>query len=171
MWWVCVLHHQHKSFYNMICACLVVGSRQTHFGNQATRFADLYASSCLNLGNYPVNYLFTAPHQLVGVYPLYTIIIFNLTDASWECSKLCVRPKGTPIPWPLCQTAGQVITFKNWESGCIQYVNCSDCVNCYSMPWREGCPLLRLILMKLILELIPWESWHKASNEVAERYF
>ena len=54
----CFVTRFNLSFFN-------AGSRQTFFANQATRFADIYSSSCLNLGNYPMHYLFRAPHQLV----------------------------------------------------------------------------------------------------------
>ena len=43
----------------------IIGSRQTFFAFQATRFADIYSSSFLNLGNFPTHFLFRAPHQLV----------------------------------------------------------------------------------------------------------
>ena len=41
------------------------GNRQTFFASQATRYADLYAASCVNLLHYPFSYLFRAPPQLV----------------------------------------------------------------------------------------------------------
>ncbi|KAJ8287304.1 hypothetical protein GJAV_G00050030 [Gymnothorax javanicus] len=41
------------------------GSRQTLFASQLMRYADLYASSCLNLLYYPFNYLFRAPPVLM----------------------------------------------------------------------------------------------------------
>ena len=41
------------------------GSRQSYFAMQAMRYADLYASSFVNLVHYPHRYLFRAPHQLV----------------------------------------------------------------------------------------------------------
>ena len=46
--------------------CMSIGSRMTHFAAQASRFADLYSSACINLLNYPDCHLFTAPHQLVS---------------------------------------------------------------------------------------------------------
>jgi len=42
-----------------------VGSRQTFFANQIIRFADLYASTVLNLLHYPFCYMFRAPPMLV----------------------------------------------------------------------------------------------------------
>jgi len=44
------------------------GSRQTFFASQIIRFADLYASTVLNLLHYPFCYLFKAPPMLVRVY-------------------------------------------------------------------------------------------------------
>ncbi|MGH0162045.1 UNVERIFIED_CONTAM: hypothetical protein FKN15_070482 [Acipenser sinensis] len=41
------------------------GSRQTLFSSQLMRYADLYASSCLNLLYYPFSYLFRAPPVLM----------------------------------------------------------------------------------------------------------
>lgn len=41
------------------------GSRQTFFASQVTRYADLYASTFLNLLYYPFCYMFRAPAQLV----------------------------------------------------------------------------------------------------------
>ena len=44
----------------------LAGNRQTFFASQATRYADLYAASCVNLLHYPFSYLFRAPPQLVS---------------------------------------------------------------------------------------------------------
>jgi len=44
---------------------VTVGSRQTFFANQIIRFADLYASTVINLLHYPFCYLFKAPPMLV----------------------------------------------------------------------------------------------------------
>ena len=41
------------------------GPRQTFFAYQATRFADLYGTSCTNLLNYAPGFHFIAPHSLV----------------------------------------------------------------------------------------------------------
>ncbi|XP_065828218.1 cytosolic purine 5'-nucleotidase-like isoform X2 [Oscarella lobularis] len=41
------------------------GSRQTFFAMQAARYADLYASSCTNLINYPFSFFFRAKAQLM----------------------------------------------------------------------------------------------------------
>jgi hypothetical protein len=43
------------------------GSRQTHFASQVTRYADIYASTVVNLVYYPFFYFFRAVPQLVGV--------------------------------------------------------------------------------------------------------
>ena len=44
------------------------GLRQTCFASQSLRFADLYATSCINLLYYPFSYLFRAPSQLVCIW-------------------------------------------------------------------------------------------------------
>ena len=44
----------------------VIGSRQTFFASQATRYADVYAASPMNLLYYPFTYLFRSPAQLVS---------------------------------------------------------------------------------------------------------
>ena len=44
---------------------LFLGSRQTHFASQVTRFADIYASTVVNLIYYPFFYFFRAVPQLV----------------------------------------------------------------------------------------------------------
>ena len=54
------------------------GSRQTFFASQVCRYADIYASSHLNLLHYPLCYLFKAPAMLV-------CRVFSL---SWYCSVL-----------------------------------------------------------------------------------
>jgi len=41
------------------------GSRQTHFASQITRYADIYASTVVNLVYYPFFYFFRAVPQLV----------------------------------------------------------------------------------------------------------
>ena len=48
------------------------GSRQTFFASQVTRYADVYAATFLNLGNYPFCYMFRAPAMLVSslVHPV-----------------------------------------------------------------------------------------------------
>ncbi|EDO47687.1 predicted protein [Nematostella vectensis] len=51
--------------YGQMGSLLRSGSRQTFFASQAMRYADLYASSCVNLLHYPFGYLFRAPAQLM----------------------------------------------------------------------------------------------------------
>uniref|UniRef100_A0A8C9T2Z6 5'-nucleotidase, cytosolic II, like 1 n=1 Tax=Scleropages formosus TaxID=113540 RepID=A0A8C9T2Z6_SCLFO len=52
--------------YGKMGSLLRCGSRQTLFASQLMRYADLYASSCLNLLYYPFSYLFRAPPVLVS---------------------------------------------------------------------------------------------------------
>jgi hypothetical protein len=47
----------------IVLFCL--GSRQTHFASQVTRFADIYASTVVNLVYYPFFYFFRAVPQLM----------------------------------------------------------------------------------------------------------
>ncbi len=54
------------------------GSRQTHFASQVTRFADIYASTVVNLVYYPFFYFFRAVPQLVCHLITKHIIIFIL---------------------------------------------------------------------------------------------
>ena len=58
--------------YGLLGSLLRSGSRQTFFAAQVMRYADLYASTFLNLLHYPFSYLFKAPSMLVS--------------ASWELS-------------------------------------------------------------------------------------
>ncbi|XP_072515300.1 5'-nucleotidase, cytosolic II, like 1 isoform X2 [Salminus brasiliensis] len=51
--------------YGKMGSLLRYGSTKTLFASQLLRYADLYASSCLNLLNYPVTYLFRAPSVLM----------------------------------------------------------------------------------------------------------
>ncbi len=46
---------------------LIKGSRQTHFASQVTRYADIYASTVVNLVYYPFFYFFRAVPQLVYI--------------------------------------------------------------------------------------------------------
>lgn len=52
--------------YGRMGSLLRSGSRQTLFAGQLMRYADLYATSCLSLLHYPLNYLFMAPPVLVS---------------------------------------------------------------------------------------------------------
>ena len=52
--------------YGMMGSLFRSGSRQTLFASQVMRYADLYASSFINLLYYPFSYLFRAAHVLVG---------------------------------------------------------------------------------------------------------
>lgn len=57
--------HSMELCYGQLGSLFRSGSRQTLFANQCLRFADLYASSCINLLYYPFSYLFRAPSQLM----------------------------------------------------------------------------------------------------------
>ena len=59
--------HEMDMSYGILGSLFRCGSRQTHFANQITRFADIYASTCLNLFYYPFCYMFRAPAMLVSV--------------------------------------------------------------------------------------------------------
>ncbi|XP_062869931.1 5'-nucleotidase, cytosolic II, like 1 [Trichomycterus rosablanca] len=51
--------------YGKMGSLLRCGSTKTLFASQLIRYADLYASSCLNLLHYPLSYLFRAPFVLM----------------------------------------------------------------------------------------------------------
>lgn len=57
--------HEMDMCYGKMGSLLHSGSRQTLFSSQLMRYADLYASSCLNLLYYPFSYLFRAPPVLM----------------------------------------------------------------------------------------------------------
>ncbi|KAM9820615.1 5'-nucleotidase, cytosolic II, like 1 [Neosynchiropus ocellatus] len=60
-----VLTYRMDMSYGQMGSLLRSGSRQTLFASQLMRYADLYSCSCLNLLQYPHNYLFTAPPVLM----------------------------------------------------------------------------------------------------------
>ncbi|CAF0851039.1 unnamed protein product [Brachionus calyciflorus] len=51
--------------YSYFGSTFRTGSRQTYFASQVTRYADIYAPTCLNLLHYPFFYLFKAAPQLM----------------------------------------------------------------------------------------------------------
>jgi len=57
--------HKLDMSYGKLGSIFRCGSRQTHFANQLTRYADLYACTFLNLQYYPFSYLFRAPPTLM----------------------------------------------------------------------------------------------------------
>lgn len=57
--------HNLDMSYGILGSLFRCGSRQTHFANQVTRYADIYSSTCLNLMYYPFCYMFRAPPMLV----------------------------------------------------------------------------------------------------------
>lgn len=58
--------HEMDMSYGILGSLFRCGSRQTHFANQVTRFADIYGSTCLNLFYYPFCYMFRAPAMLMS---------------------------------------------------------------------------------------------------------
>lgn len=57
--------HEMDMQYGLLGSLFRTGSRQTHFASQASRYADIYAASHLNLLHYPFFYLFKAPPILM----------------------------------------------------------------------------------------------------------
>lgn len=57
--------HKMDMAYGMLGSVFRSGSRQTFFGNQVMRYADLYAASFLNLLHYPFSYVFRSPAMLM----------------------------------------------------------------------------------------------------------
>ncbi|XP_061589381.1 5'-nucleotidase, cytosolic II, like 1 isoform X2 [Cololabis saira] len=60
-----VLTHRMDMSYGQMGSLLRSGATQTLFASQLIRYADLYSSTCINLLNYPINYLFMAPPVLM----------------------------------------------------------------------------------------------------------
>ncbi|XP_037835172.1 5'-nucleotidase, cytosolic II, like 1 [Kryptolebias marmoratus] len=60
-----VLTYRMDISYGQMGSLLRSGSTQTLFASQLIRYADLYSSTCLNLLQYPFNYLFMAPPVLM----------------------------------------------------------------------------------------------------------
>jgi len=57
--------HGMEMCYGQLGSLFRSGSRNTFFASQAMRYADLYATSCVNLLYYPFSYLFRAQAQLM----------------------------------------------------------------------------------------------------------
>ncbi|XP_052831811.1 cytosolic purine 5'-nucleotidase isoform X2 [Octopus bimaculoides] len=58
--------HEMDMEYGVLGSLFRSGSRQTFFGAQVMRYADLYAASILNLLYYPFSYVFRAPPMLMA---------------------------------------------------------------------------------------------------------
>ncbi|CAD6193043.1 unnamed protein product [Caenorhabditis auriculariae] len=59
------LSHEMDQEYGVYGSLFRAGGRMTFFASQVERYADVYASSCYNLVNYPSFYFFRAPMQLM----------------------------------------------------------------------------------------------------------
>lgn len=57
--------HKMDLSYGMMGSLFRSGSRQTFFSSQVSRYADLYATTILNLMYYPFSYMFRAPAMLL----------------------------------------------------------------------------------------------------------
>ncbi|CAF3127307.1 unnamed protein product [Rotaria socialis] len=57
--------HELDMNFGLLGSLFRTGSRQTHFASQVTRFADIYASTVVNLVYYPFFYFFRAVPQLM----------------------------------------------------------------------------------------------------------
>lgn len=57
--------HEMDMSYGMLGSLFRSGSRQTFFGSQVMRYADLYGASFVNLIHYPLSYIFRAPAMLM----------------------------------------------------------------------------------------------------------
>ncbi|CAF3474085.1 unnamed protein product [Rotaria sp. Silwood1] len=57
--------HELDMNFGLLGSLFRTGSRQTHFASQVTRFADIYASTAVNLVYYPFFYFFRAVPQLM----------------------------------------------------------------------------------------------------------
>merc|ERR1711962_660349 len=95
--------HELDMSYGLLGSLFRSGSRQTFFSSQVVRYADLYASTCLNLIYYPFCYMFRSPAMLMphestvahdkSLLPSYTIT--PTTGAS------PVNPHPTPNATPV----------------------------------------------------------------------
>lgn len=91
-----VLTYRMDMSYGQMGSLLRSGARQTLFGSQLMRYADLYSSNCINLLHYPFNYLFMAPPVLVSPPgPLPPTHPHICTDKPKLCSILTESPSWT----------------------------------------------------------------------------
>ena len=101
--------HRHDMSYGMLGSIFRCGSRQTHFANQVSRYADLYSSSFLNLIYYPFSYFFRAPKMLVSFWIFLIIGIFsdsrpNACFFLFLFNHRCLTNQQPNRKWPECQT-------------------------------------------------------------------
>ena len=72
--------HEMDLSYGIMGSLFRSGSRQTFFSSQVVRYADVYASTVLNLLYYPFSYMFRAPAILVCINSLQTVTSLALTS-------------------------------------------------------------------------------------------
>lgn len=82
--------------YGLLGSLFRSGSRQTFFASQVIRYADLYASTFLNLLHYPFSYFFKAapmlmPHESTVDHEDY----MSLSDEELETTQICPRSRTT----------------------------------------------------------------------------
>lgn len=80
--------------YGLLGSLFRSGSRQTFFASQVIRYADLYASTFLNLLHYPFSYFFKAapmlmPHESTVDHEDY----MSLSDEELETTQICPRSR------------------------------------------------------------------------------
>lgn len=79
--------------YGMLGSLFRSGSRQTFFSSQALKYADLYASTFLNLIYYPFSYMFRAPAILL---PHESTVAhqqrFNMDEPTISRTRAIIRP-------------------------------------------------------------------------------
>ena len=69
--------HEMDLSYGIMGSLFRSGSRQTFFSSQVVRYADIYASTVLNLLYYPFSYMFRAPAMLVNINSIEIVAIVS----------------------------------------------------------------------------------------------
>lgn len=93
-----------------LCATfpLLAGSRQTHFAYQLTQYADLYATSIVNLIHYPLTYLFRAPPTLMPHESTVVPASFSLSDSVSALKMSPLEQTGKPVTPEVLPSPGHV---------------------------------------------------------------
>lgn len=93
--------HDMEMCYGQLGSLFRSGSRQTFFASQSLRYADLYATSCVNLLYYPFSYLFRAPSQLM---PHESTVEHERSNKEYGPLENAHRPRGIQADSPLNNT-------------------------------------------------------------------
>ncbi|XP_035672040.1 cytosolic purine 5'-nucleotidase-like isoform X7 [Branchiostoma floridae] len=99
--------HEMDMSYGMMGSLFRSGSRQTYFASQVIRFADLYATSFINLLYYPFSYFFRAPHVLM---PHESTVSHNTrfepeSPMATRARSWSMEPDAPGTNWPMSRSA------------------------------------------------------------------